>query len=48
MRVLFFGPSQKRLIQLDGDIKSMFHELLQNKIVDSACIGIAENYENKA
>jgi len=47
MKVLFFGPSQKRLTQLDGDIKSMFHELLQNKIVDSACIGIAENMKIK-
>lgn len=46
-KVLFFGPSQKRLTQLDGDIKSMFDELLKNKIVDSACIGVAENMKIK-
>ncbi len=47
VKVLFFGPSQKRLTQLDGDIKNMFNELIQNKIVDSACVGVAENMKIK-
>lgn len=42
VKVIYFGPSQKKLTQLDGDMKNMFQELLQNKIVDSACIGIAQ------
>ncbi|EZQ11395.1 hypothetical protein CM19_01575 [Candidatus Acidianus copahuensis] len=43
VKVLFFGPSQKRLTQLEGDIKKMFQELLDMKAVDSACVGIADN-----
>jgi len=42
MKVIFFGPSQKRLTQLDGNLKEMFQELINNKVVDSACIGVAE------
>ncbi|AGE71016.1 DsrE family protein [Sulfolobus acidocaldarius] len=42
VKVIYFGPSQKRLTQLQGDLKDMFQEMLQNKLVDSACIGVAE------
>ena len=42
IKIIYFGPSQKKLTQLDGDIKNMFNELLQNKVVDSACIGVAQ------
>ncbi|ARM75502.1 hypothetical protein [Acidianus manzaensis] len=46
-KVIFFGPSQKRLTQLDGELKTMFQEMLQNKIIDSACVGVAENMKIK-
>ena len=42
LKVIFFGPSQKKLTQIDGDIKNMFQEMLTNKAVDSACIGVAQ------
>lgn len=42
IKVIFFGPSQRRLTQLDGELKNMFQELLRNKAVDSACINAAE------
>ncbi len=47
VKVIYFGPSQKRLTQLDGELKNMFQELLQNKIVDSACIGVAQTMNIK-
>lgn len=47
VKIIYFGPSQKRLTQLDGDLKSMFQELLQNKVVDSACIGVAQSMNIK-
>ena len=40
-KVIFFGPSQKRLAQLDGKLKDMFQEMLANKAIDSACINVA-------
>ncbi|MEM0373204.1 MAG: hypothetical protein QXV69_08385 [Sulfolobaceae archaeon] len=42
IKIIFFGPSQKKLIELTGDQKSMLEELIKEKIVDSACIGVAE------
>ncbi|MEM4944189.1 MAG: hypothetical protein QW214_06490 [Saccharolobus sp.] len=47
MKIIYFGPSQKKLTQLDGEIKNMFQELLQNKVIDSACIGVAQNMNIK-
>lgn len=47
VKVLFFGPSQKRLTQLEGELKNMFQEMLQNKVVDSACVGVAERMNIK-
>lgn len=47
VKIIYFGPSQKRLTQLDGDLKSMFQELLQNKVVDSACISVAQSMNIK-
>jgi len=42
LKVIFFGPSQKRLTKLEGDTRDLFQELLKSGAVDSACIGIAE------
>ncbi|MCY0851075.1 hypothetical protein [Sulfuracidifex metallicus] len=42
LKVMFFGPSQTRLTKLEGDTKKMVQELIQNKMVDSACVGIAD------
>ena len=42
VKVIFFGPSQKRLTQIDGELKKMFQEMLANKVIDSACINAAE------
>ncbi|BCU69674.1 hypothetical protein [Stygiolobus caldivivus] len=47
MKIIYFGPSQKRLVQLEGELKDMFQELLQNKVIDSACIGVAQNMNIK-
>lgn len=47
LKVIFFGPSQKRLTQLEGDTKNMFQEMLNSKAIDSACIGVALNMNIK-
>ncbi|MBP1357698.1 MAG: DsrE family protein [Sulfolobus sp.] len=47
LKVIFFGPSQKRLTQLEGDMKNMFQEMLNSKAIDSACIGVAQNMNIK-
>lgn len=44
IKVLFFGPSQKRLAKLDGDNLKMLQELIQAGVVDSACVRYAENW----
>ncbi|ABP94627.1 MULTISPECIES: DsrE family protein [Metallosphaera] len=43
LKLLFFGPSQKALTTLQGDLRNMFEEMLKNGSVDSACVGVAEN-----
>ncbi|MEM3776935.1 MAG: DsrE family protein [Metallosphaera sp.] len=43
IKLLFFGPSQKSLTTLQGDLKNMFEQLLKDGVVDSACVGVAEN-----
>ncbi len=47
IKVIFFGTSQRRLTQLEGKMKDMFQEMLQNKVVDSACVGVAQNMNIK-
>jgi len=42
VKVIFFGPSQKRLTEIDGELKNMFQEMLKNQKIDSACINAAE------
>jgi len=43
LKVLFFGQSQKAITTLQGDMRNMLQELIQNHVVDSACVGVAEN-----
>jgi hypothetical protein len=43
VKVVLFGPSQKRVLTLEGDIKDIFLKLLENGVVDSACIGVAKS-----
>lgn len=47
LKIIYFGPSQKRLTQLEGELKNMFQELLQNKVIDSACVGVAQSMNIK-
>ncbi|MCY0859198.1 MAG: DsrE family protein [Sulfolobaceae archaeon] len=47
VKIIFFGPSQKKLTQLEGDQKKMVQELLENKVIDSACIGVANQMNIK-
>ena len=42
IKVIFFGPSQRRLAQIDGNLKNMLQEMLNNKVIDSACVNIAQ------
>ncbi|EWG06742.1 MAG: hypothetical protein ASUL_07989 [Candidatus Aramenus sulfurataquae] len=48
IKVIYFGPSQKRLTTLEGEMKNMFQEMLQNKVVDSACVGVAQSMNIKS
>jgi hypothetical protein len=44
VKLLFFGPSQKRLAKLDGDLMKMVNELAAAGVVDSACVRYAEGH----
>lgn len=44
IKVLFFGPSQRRLAKLEGETAQMLKELIAAKVVDSACVRLAERY----
>jgi hypothetical protein len=44
IKLLFFGPSQRRLAKLDGDLIKMVNELAAAGVVDSACIRYAEGH----
>lgn len=43
LKIVFFGPSQKRLAGAEGALKTMIDELVANKVIDSACVAVAEN-----
>ncbi len=42
LKVVFFGPSQERLLNLEGQAKEDFEALLKNGSIDSACINYAK------
>ncbi len=44
VKVLLYGPSEKYVIQLDGMAKDSFDHLMKAGAIDSACIGVAKNY----
>lgn len=44
VKVLLYGPSEKYVIQLDGMAKDSFDNLMKAGAIDSACVGVAKNY----
>jgi len=44
VKLLFFGPSQRRLARLEGELMKMVDELVAAGVVDSACIRYAESH----
>jgi len=42
-KVIFWGPSQERLLRLEGPVKDYFEKLLKAGAIDSACINYAKN-----
>jgi hypothetical protein len=42
-KVIFWGPSQERLLRLEGPVKDYFEKLLRAGAIDSACINYAKN-----
>jgi len=43
LKVIFFGPSQKRILSYDGEMKKMLEELRRRGAVDAACINVARS-----
>ncbi|PWV37232.1 MAG: hypothetical protein DJ555_03145 [Desulfurococcaceae archaeon] len=43
LKVIFFGPSQKRILEYSGEMKKMLDELKKRGAVDAACIGVAKD-----
>ncbi|MEZ0247992.1 MAG: hypothetical protein ABWJ97_01850 [Thermoproteus sp.] len=43
LKIVFFGPSQERLLALSGPSKQAFDALNAAGVVDSACINYAKN-----
>lgn len=42
LKVIFFGPSQERLLSLSGQAREDFETLIRHGAVDSACINYAK------
>lgn len=42
LKIVFFGPSQERILHLEGQAKEDFDTLLKSGAVDSACINYAK------
>lgn len=42
-KVIFWGPSQERLLKLEGQLREFFDKLLKAGAIDSACINYAKN-----
>lgn len=43
LKVIFFGPSQKRILSYEGEMKKMIEELRRRGAIDAACINVARN-----
>ncbi len=43
LKVIFFGPSQKRILSYEGEMKKMLDELRRRGAIDAACINVAKN-----
>ncbi|MEM0044324.1 MAG: hypothetical protein QXJ51_06140 [Sulfolobales archaeon] len=43
LKIVFFGPAQKRIISYEGELRDMLRELRRRGAVDSACIGVASS-----
>lgn len=42
-KVIFWGPSQERLLKLEGQLREFLDKLLKAGAIDSACINYAKN-----
>jgi hypothetical protein len=43
LKVIFFGPSQKRIVSYEGEMKKMLEELRRRGAIDAACINVAKS-----
>ncbi len=43
IKIVFFGPSQKRILTYEGELKNMLNELRKRGVVDSACVNVAKS-----
>ncbi|CCC81065.1 hypothetical protein [Thermoproteus tenax] len=42
LKIVFFGPSQERLLKLQGQVKEFFDKLNATGAIDSACVNYAK------
>jgi hypothetical protein len=43
LKIVFFGPSEERLLRLQGASKDNFEKLLSSGAIDSSCVNYANN-----
>jgi hypothetical protein len=43
LKVIFFGPSQKRILSYEGEMRRMIEELRRRGAIDAACINVAKS-----
>jgi len=43
LKVIFFGPSEERLLKLEGPAKDNFEKLMSGGAIDSSCVNYANN-----
>jgi len=43
LKVIFFGPSQKRILSYEGEMRGMIEELRRRGAIDAACINVAKS-----
>ncbi len=44
LKVIFFGPSQKRILGYSGEMKNMLEDLRRRGAIDAACVGVAREF----
>ena len=43
LKIVLFGPSQRRVLSYEGEMKKIFDELRRRGVIDAACVNVARS-----